>query len=256
MPYSSQEFAADPIALGSYTLSNDLVNKINWYSDLNNDGSLISVDNISDEYARQNMVIYGNGFYMGDNPGYPGIGDMKIKFQYVPEGTVSLIAAQTGSTFSSYATKRGGSLLLLRSGYHSADNLFTLAERDNAVVTWLVRLVGFIMMYIGLNMVSQPLEVVLDRIPFVGRFVGDLMGGATTIVNCIVAAALSISTIAIAWFAYRPLLTFFLLGIVGGLVYLMRRNVESKRYGEADHEVPLVDTTPIYKDGHSGVDFV
>mmetsp|Transcript_3002 Transcript_3002/g.5504 ORF Transcript_3002/g.5504 Transcript_3002/m.5504 type:complete len:423 (+) Transcript_3002:202-1470(+) len=256
MPYSSQEFAANPIALGSYTLSNDLVNKINWYSDLNNDGSLISVDNISDEYARQNMVIYGNGFYMGDNPGYPDIGDMKIKFQYVPEGTVSLIAAQTGSTFSSYATKRGGSLLLLRSGYHSADNLFTLAERDNAVVTWLVRLVGFIMMYIGLNMVSQPLEVVLDRIPFVGRFVGDLMGGATTIVNCIVAAALSISTIALAWFVYRPLLTFSLLGIVGGLVYLMKRKVESKRYGEADHEVPLVDTTPIYKDGHSGVDFV
>jgi len=257
MPYSSQEFAADPIALGSYTLSNDLVNKINWYSDLNNDGSLISVDNISDEYAQQNMVVYDNGFYMGDNPGSPDVGDTKIKFRYIPEGTVSLIAAQTGSTFSSYATKRGrGSILLLRSGYHSADDLFTLAERDNAIVTWLVRLVGFVVMYMGLKMVSQPLEVVLDRIPFVGRFAGDLMGGATSIVTCIVAAALSISTIAIAWFAYRPLLTFFLLGIVGGLVYLMRRNVESKRYGEADHEIPVVNAIPIYKDGHSGADYV
>jgi len=256
MPYSSQEFAASPIALGSYTLSNDLVKKINWYLDLNNDGSLISADNISDEYAQQNMVVHGNGFYMGDNPSYPDVGDMKIKFRYILEGTVSLIAAQTGSTFSSYATKRGGSLLLLRSGYHSADDLFTLAERDNAVVTWLVRLVGFVVMYMGLKMVSEPLEVVLDRIPFVGRFAGDLVGGATSIVTCIVAAALSISTVAIAWFAYRPLLTFFLLGIVGGLIYLMKRKVESKRYGEADHEIPLVNAYPIYNDGHSGGDFV
>lgn len=255
MTYSSQVYSADPITVGSYTLSSGLVNKINWFSDLIDDGSL-SVDNIADEYGQQIATVYGNGFYLGSNPNSPDVGDMKIDFKYIPEGTVSLIAAQTGGTFSSYVTKRGGSLLLLRSGYHTADDLFLLAQRDNAVITWLVRFAGFLVMFMGLKTVSQPLEVVLDRIPLVGRFAGDLMGGATGIVTCIVAAALSILTIAIAWFAYRPLLTFVLLAIVGGLGYIMKKKVDATR-NETDYEIPTVNATPIYADEPSkGNNFV
>mmetsp|Transcript_3659 Transcript_3659/g.8080 ORF Transcript_3659/g.8080 Transcript_3659/m.8080 type:complete len:420 (+) Transcript_3659:216-1475(+) len=244
MPYTSQIFLADPIVLGSYTLSNGLVGKINWFSDWTNDGSL-SVDNIDDDYAHQTAIVYDNGFYMGSSPGSPEVGDMKISFKYIPEGTVSLVAAQTGETFTSYVTKRGGSLLLLRSGYHTADDLFLLAERDNVVITWLVRFAGFIIMYMGLKMVSQPLEVVLDRIPLIGRFAGDIMGGATSLVTCIVAAALSILTIAIAWLAYRPLLTFTLFAIVAGLVYFAKNRVDVNRHGT---EIPMVKATPIFTD--------
>ena len=146
--------------------------------------------------------------------------------------------------------------MLLRSGYHTADDLFLLAQRDNAVITWLVRSAGFLVMFMGLKTVSQPLEVVLDRIPLVGRFAGDLMGGATGIVTCIVAAALSILTIAIAWFAYRPLLTFVLLAIVGGLGYIMKKKVDATR-NETDYEIPTVNATPIYADEPSkGNNFV
>lgn len=253
MPYSSKDFSASPITVGSYTLSSGLVDKINWFSDLNNDGSL-SVDNITDEYWRENAIVYDNGFYLGNNSAYPDVGDMKIDFKYIPEGTVSLVAAQKGDTFSPYVTKRGGSLLLLRSGYRTADELFLLAERDNVIITWLVRFAGFVGMYLGLKMVSQPLEVVLDRIPFVGRFAGDLMDGATSIVTCIAAAALSTLTIAMAWLAYRPMFTMLLLAIVGGLIYVMKRKVESNR--EASHyEMPTA--VPVYADQSSkGSDFV
>lgn len=117
------------------------------------------------------------------------------------------------------------------------------------VITWLVRLAGFVVMYLGLKMVSQPLEVVLDRIPLVGRCAGDLMGGATSLVTCLAAAVLSVLTIAIAWLAYRPLLTFTLLAIVGGLVYVMKKKVdESKRNGNASNEIPTVTATPVYDD--------
>ncbi|KAL7527716.1 hypothetical protein ACHAXR_005222, partial [Thalassiosira sp. AJA248-18] len=108
MPYSSQVYSANPINVGSHTLSDGLVDEINWYSDLNNDGSL-SVDNITDEYGQEKAIVYGNGFYfyLGDNPSSPDVGDMKIDFKYIPEGTVSLIAAQTGASFSPYVTKGG-----------------------------------------------------------------------------------------------------------------------------------------------------
>ena len=77
MTYSSQVYSADPITVGSYTLSSGLVKKINWFSDLIDDGSL-SVDNIADEYGQQIATVYGNGFYLGSNPNSPDVGDMKI----------------------------------------------------------------------------------------------------------------------------------------------------------------------------------
>lgn len=243
MPYSSQTFAADPITVGSYTLSSGLVGKINWFSDMNNDGSL-SVDDIADDYGQENAMVYGNGFYFGDSPGSPDVGDTKIDFKYIPEGTVSFVGAQKGNTFSPYVTKRGGSILLLRSGDRSANELFMLAERDNTIITWGVRFGGFLLMFIGLRMISQPLEVVLDRIPFVGRFAGDLMSGATGVVNCIVAAILSILTIASAWLFYRPLLTFFLFGIVAGLVYVAKKKVDATRE-KTEYEMPTVQAVPI-----------
>jgi hypothetical protein len=77
MPYSSQDYSADPITVGSYTLSGGLVNKINWFSDLNNDGSL-SIDNIADDYGQQHAMVYGSGFYLGASPSSPDVGDVKI----------------------------------------------------------------------------------------------------------------------------------------------------------------------------------
>jgi hypothetical protein len=82
------------------------------------------------------------------------------------------------------------------------------------------------------------------------------MGGATGIVACIVAAALSILTIAIAWLAYRPLLTFMLLAVVGGLFYIMKAKVEAKRCGTVHREIPTVQATPIYAGVSKGDGFV
>mmetsp|Transcript_6172 Transcript_6172/g.13948 ORF Transcript_6172/g.13948 Transcript_6172/m.13948 type:complete len:489 (+) Transcript_6172:303-1769(+) len=255
MPYTSQTFTASPITVGSHYLSQGLVDKINWYSDWSSDGSL-SVDNIADDYGKETAKVYGNGFYLGCCPGSPVIGDEKISFQYIPEGEVSFVAAQMGESFTSYSTKRGGSLLLLRSGYHTAGNLFLLAERDNIVVTWLVRFGGFLMMFLGLKMVSHPLEVVLDRIPCIGRFAGDLIGGASGIMTCIVAAALSTLTIAIAWLAYRPFFSIMLLGVVGGLVYMMKKRAAATELGDRQDSsndatnisVPMVHARIVYSD--------
>ena len=238
MPYASQTFEVDPITVGSYTLSSGLVDKINWWKDwVDTDGSL-STEKITDDTGRDSAIVYDNGFYQGQNPSNPEVGDVRISFKYIPEGTVSFVAAQTGDSFSPYVTQRGGSILLLRSGYRTSDELFLLAQRDNTIITWLVRFAGFLLMFIGLKSIAGPLEVVLDKIPCVGRFAGDLMSGATSIATCIAAAALSILTIAIAWLMYRPLLTFFLLCIVGGLTYLMRRRVDEKRR-TADYAIPV-----------------
>ena len=76
MPYTSQAFTASPITVGSYYLSQGLVDKINWYSEWKSDGSL-SVDKISDD-GKETAKVYGNGFFFGSSPSFPDVGDMKI----------------------------------------------------------------------------------------------------------------------------------------------------------------------------------
>jgi len=234
MPYESESFVADPITVGSYVLSSGLVDKINWWKDWVDTDGVLSAEKVADDTSSGGrdyaIAVHGNGFYLGNNPNNPQIGDVRIRFKYIPEGTVSLVAAQMGSSFTPYTTKQGvSSILLLRSGYKSSDELFLLAQRDNTIITWLVRFLGFLLMFIGLKAIAGPLEVVVDKIPCVGRFAGDLMSGATSIATCFAAAALSTLTIAIAWLVYRPLFSFFLLGIVGGLTYLTRKRVDEKR---------------------------
>ena len=79
---------------------------------------------------------------------------------------------------------------------------------------------GFLAMFLGFVFVLRPLSVVGSVVPFVG----SLLGAGTGLVAFLVALALSFTTIALAWLAYRPLLGGALLVVaVGSLVLLRRR---------------------------------
>jgi hypothetical protein len=92
--------------------------------------------------------------------------------------------------------------------------MFQSAMRSNTILTWVLRLVGFLVMMIGLNMVLKPLSVVADVIPFVG----NIVGAGTGLIAFLVAAVVSLLTIAVAWLFYRPLLGIAILAVVAALV--------------------------------------
>jgi hypothetical protein len=80
--------------------------------------------------------------------------------------------------------------------------MFAAAEQENTIITWLLRLAGFVMMFVGLVLIANPLSVLADVIPFIGNIVGAGAG----LVAFFLAAGLSFVTIALAWLAFRPLI--------------------------------------------------
>ena len=80
--------------------------------------------------------------------------------------------------------------------------MFAAAERENTVITWLLRVGGFLLMCFGVSRIFRPLVVVADVVPFFGNLIGMGVG----LVSFVVAAPLSLLTIAVAWVFYRPLL--------------------------------------------------
>ena len=93
------------------------------------------------------------------------------------------------------------------------------------MLTWILRLVGFLLMVLGLNMIFKPLAVIADVLPILG----SIVGAGTGIIACLLAAILSLLTIAIAWIVYRPLLGIILLAVAVGLTAAIRSRMKAAR---------------------------
>lgn len=164
---------------------------------------------------------------MGADPASPQIGDTRITFKVANPTEVSVIAKQKGSTFEPYATKAGGTIELLQTGAQTAAEMIQKAQDNNEMLTWIFRLVGFIVMLAGLSMMLKPLSVLADVVPILGNIVGAGIG----FIAFLISALLSLTTIAIAWIVYRPLLGGLLLVVAVALVVVIKAKLSSaKKY--------------------------
>lgn len=143
------------------------------------------------------------------------IGDMRVTFRVVYPHEISLIAKQHGDTFVAYTAKNGKKLSYLEEGVKDAAEMFETARTNNTIITWLVRIAGFLLMFIGLSMVFKPLSVLADVLPILGDIVEMGMG----LVAGLIALICSLVTIAIAWLFYRPILGGILLAVAAFFVW-------------------------------------
>jgi hypothetical protein len=154
-------------------------------------------------------------FYLGADPSTPRIGDMRVSYKAVPAGQVSVIGRQSGSDFTDYPTKAGDKLLIVKPGTKSAVEMFSDAQTENKMWTWIIRIVGAVMMFVGFQLIFAPLVVVADVVPMIG----NVLGAGASLVSFIATAVLAPLVIAIAWLWYRPLVSIIVLAVGGALAF-------------------------------------
>ncbi len=198
MPYEDRSFVAQTVTVGAFTLSSEQLGDLSASEIYTPDTSSYT---IQDGYL-----------YLSSAPSAPQIGDVRVQYKAMQPGPISLVAKQSGTSFSSYQTDAGKSISLIQSGTATAEDMFAAAQSANVVMTWVLRLVGFLMIFGGLNLLIGPLRVVSDRIPLIG----GLFGAGMSIVTFLMAAAASLIIISIAWLTARPLLGIVLLLLGGG----------------------------------------
>src|SRR5690606_29547311 len=136
------------------------------------------------------------GIYLGPNPSQPRIGDYRISYLLVPNGMVSVIGRQEGNGLAPYQTEAGNTLLMVKEGTVSAQEMFDSAASSNTVLTWIARIAGIALLIFGFSLVLGPLGVIGDVIPFVGSIVRMGTGVVAWTSGILVGSA----TIALAWF--------------------------------------------------------
>jgi hypothetical protein len=213
LPYESEEQIADKVTLGAFTLSPSLVGMISGTQPLSVGSDIPLPEELAGKAQR-----HEGGLYLGAAPASPKLGDVRITFSTVPPTDVSLVAQQVGSSFAPYRASTGENIELLQAGTVAAEAMFQKAQSDNANLTWLLRAVGFVLMFAGLGMIFKLLSVLADVLPFLG----SIVGAGTGMISFLIAAVLSLITVAVAWIVFRPLLGIILLTAAVGLIVLVK----------------------------------
>jgi hypothetical protein len=170
------------------------------------------------QHAGASAQVADGRIYVGADPAQPRIGDLRITYHIAAVGPVSMIGRQAGTGFGEYQTKAGDRLLMVNAGTLSAGDMFKAAEEENRILTWILRLVGVVAMFVGWMLMMRPLVVLADVIPFLG----SVMGAGTGLVALLATAVVAPIVIAIAWLWYRPLVSVGVLVVGGAAVYGIR----------------------------------
>ncbi len=209
MPIEDGTWTARNATVGAFRLPPGMVNQVGRFEPL----PVTTIASSIPADLRTRTRIHQGGYYIGQDPQYPRIGDLQVSYSVVRPTRVSIMAMQQGDTFAPYQTKTGR-IQELRNGTYTADDMFKAAEQSNKTMTWILRAAGFMAMFIGIGMMLKPLSVALDVVPFLGNLAESGIG----IVSFLMAAGFALATISIAWLFYRPLIGG---GMLAGAVILV-----------------------------------
>lgn len=206
MQITARDILARDATLGSFRLGEQALRKFNADTKLDADPSV--AETVRSKMNRPVNVAAGL-IYLSDNPGSPRIGDYKIGYRIVPAGTGSVVARQSGDELIGYQTRAGDVILLAHTGSQTAAEMFKAAQDENRVLTWILRGVFTMIMFIGFVLSTSLLVALADILPFIG----NLIQATTFAAGLLLTVILAPLTIAIAWLFYRPAIS---LGIVAG----------------------------------------
>jgi len=213
--YESQRWLAQDATMGAFRISPAQIGKIGGLAPYN-------INSIP-KAIEQKAQLAHSGVFFGADPNAPQIGDLRVTFRLAPTQDASIVAKQMGKQLTAHAVE-DGSIELVQRGVVSADAMFKKAESDNAMFTWLLRFGGFLVMMIGIYTMLKVLAVIGDIVPFIG----SMIAGGLGIVSFLVAAPLSLLTIAIAWIYYRPLLGIALIAVAVACIVALKFKVPKR----------------------------
>lgn len=160
--------------------------------------------------------LSGNYIMLGDGTSdAPQLGDVRISYSGVPANVqVVAFGKQQGSELVPYVTANDDHLYRVFMNTDRAGAIEQMGT-EYVVMGWILRAVGFLLMWFGLSLCFAPINAFLDVLPFLGSASRFVIG----LVSFPIALVLSIITIVISILAHNIIaLIILLVLLVGGAV--------------------------------------
>jgi hypothetical protein len=151
-------------------------------------------------YSQDNGALYKS--VNGGSPANPQVGDVRVRFTGLPAQTLSVVAGQSAGALTPFHSANGFVIALVKTGTVDGATMFAEKKQEENQLTWILRGAGFLLMMIGFMLFMRPLSVLGSVLPFLG----GLIEAGAFIFALALSVPLTLVTIALAWFAHRPLL--------------------------------------------------
>ncbi len=211
MPLQSQDWAATGTTLGAFAIEREALLQLQA-------GSPRKPDKTPDGWKED-----GDGLYRGTDPSAPKLGDLRVRYSVIASpAEVSIMARQMGSGFETYEMPNGYPIFFVNEGMRSSEEMIKHQRDTEMMITWLLRGLGVVLMWVGFCLVMGPLRAFANVLPFLA----SVAGFAIAVVALALTLPLALGTIGLAWLFYRPIMGLILLtiGIAGSYVLVRYRH--------------------------------
>ena len=211
--YESGSLYAEDVILGNFHLSSSQIQKMDTDAAL--DAS--AAKSVPEGYTAEGRYLTNS-----EDLEKPKIGDIRISWKYNNWKEVSLIAQAEGTTFVSWVSAVGKKVNWVTEGTKTSAEMIEDMRTQDKILKWLLRLAGFVLIFIGYMSFISPLTKLIGYIPLLGNVVNFTF----SLIIFLLSLIQSLLIIIIAWFRYRPLLSLCLLAVaavVGVVIFLLKK---------------------------------
>jgi hypothetical protein len=213
MPLRTQQWQADEVTVGAFRLDSAQVERM---------GHRVPLSLAGQPDTRQaavgTLVRHGDAYYLGGDPEHPEIGDLRISYAVFTPGPVSILAAQAGNGFAPYRVEvplpaarsvlkalspSSGEVDIVRAGTLTVQELVQSDRRLGAAMTWTMRLVGVLLMVVGVKLFIWPGAALLRVIGRVMRTERRVRQHGRRLVATRLGVGLAVICAALAWVLAR-----------------------------------------------------
>ena len=205
IPFQSKIFRAPDISVGGFNLSAGFANRLNTYHQLQ-----IKSKKYLSSRLKNKIQLYKHGYFIGNNPDKPEIGNIRITLEGVRLSEVSIIAKQEGNVLQPYITSTGKRIEMLRQGLHDAEVMLPMPQSAPLWILWSFRLGGFILICLG---IALTFKAAPESDPESSSLYARLAATDIGLNTVLIAPGLVLLPIAIAWIVVLPLSGAILLAI-------------------------------------------
>jgi len=147
----------------------------------------------------------------------PQIGDTRLSFYALSSGRRATVFGKlSGGMLDPYFYK--GEKRFYRAFLGARDEAIATLKGEYKAAGWLGRIIGFLMMWIGLLMLTGPLHTILDVLPFLGSASRFVIGLAAFPIALVLSAA----TIIVSMIAHNIIVLLVVLTLMAGLIVILK----------------------------------
>lgn len=151
--------------------------------------------------------------------GNPEIGDIRISYTALASPTtVTVFGQQSGQGLVPYLYDKSSTFFRALTG--DRNSAISQLQTEHTLITWLLRGAGFLMLWLGLTLVLNPLATIAGVLPLLKQITGFLTGIVTFIVALVLWGVATLISVVLhnIWLVLAAAVI-----IVGIVLFLLRR---------------------------------